>query len=216
MTKFLAIQNSYHDIQIALFENAHIIDARQTDKIQASKMLIPLFNDLLDKNSLALSQLNFIAANIGPGPYTTLRTVLASVNGLSFATQLPLIGVDSLDAMVHEYQTSDSSLIVLLNAFNQDVYFAIRSPNDEIQKGCMSINSFLAHIAQTIPHETLRFVGNGTSMHQDVIQNTFGPRALLTDPIPEGPSIEVIGALALEKGERSEGLERQLMPIYLK
>ena len=110
MTKFLAIQNSYHDIQIALFDPTSltelgrigVLDSLCASKIEASKMLAPLVGQLLTQNSLALSDLKFIAANRGPGPFTTLRTVLASVNGLAFATKLPLIGVDSLDAMLHE------------------------------------------------------------------------------------------------------------------
>jgi tRNA threonylcarbamoyl adenosine modification protein YeaZ len=236
MTSFLTIQNTYQDIQLALFQGTQIVATASANKIAASKMLIPLAASLLSKNNTQLSELKFIAAGIGPGPYTTLRTVLASTNGLSFATHVPLIGIDALDAMIQENNTAANiPLVVLLNAFNQDVYFATQSAPSEIQKGCMNIKALLAHLAQTYPenppstmlpgfaqgyagHSTtgIQFVGNGTALHKELIIETFGSRAVITNPIPEAPSIEAVGLMALAKWERQEGLAEQLMPIYLK
>jgi tRNA threonylcarbamoyl adenosine modification protein YeaZ len=217
MTSFLTIQNTYHDIQLALFQGSQIVTTASANKIAASRMLIPLAASLLSKNNLSPSELKFIAANVGPGPYTTLRTVLASANGLNFATHVPLIGIDALDAMLKENSsTTNIPLVVLLNAFNQDVYFATQSADGEIQKGCMNINALLAHLAQTTPENSIRFVGNGTTLHKDLILGTFSSRAVIADPIPEAPSIETIGLMALAKWDRQEGLMKQLMPVYLK
>ena len=217
MTSFLTIQNTYHDIQLALFQGSKIVATTSANKIAASRMLIPLAASLLSKNNTPLSELKFIAANIGPGPYTTLRTVLASANGLSFATHVPLIGIDALEAMIQENNpAAPMPLVVLLNAFNQDVYFAIQLAPGEIQKGCMNIKALLSHLAQTIPEDEIKFVGNGTTLHKDLILETFGSPAVITDPIPEAPSIETIGLMALAKWDRQEGLMEQLMPVYLK
>lgn len=217
MTSFLTIQNTYQDIQLALFQGPQIVATTNANKIAASRMLIPLAASLLSKNNIQLSELKFIAANVGPGPYTTLRTVLASANGLSFATHVPLIGIDALDAMIQENNpTANIPLVVLLNAFNQDVYFATQSESGEIQKGCMNIKGLLAHLAQTYPKNLIQFVGNGTALHKDLILETFGSYAVITDPIPEAPSIEVVGLMALAQWDRQEGLASQLMPVYLK
>jgi len=232
MTRFLTIQNSYTDIQLALFEGTKIVDSTSANKIAASRMLIPLAASLLSKNQIPLSQLKFIAANMGPGPFTTLRAVLASVNGLAFATGLPLIGVDALDAMASEslnkLKLSDpvrsealrdhperTPFIALLNAFSQDVYFAI-SHNNQTHRGCQKIQTLISELAITIPTGPLQFVGNGTSLHKDLIIQTFGARALISDPILEAPSIETVGLMALDKWQRQEDLVGQLMPIYLK
>jgi len=217
MTSFLTIQNTYHDIQLALFQGSKIVATTSANKIAPSRMLIPLAASLLSKNGTQLSELKFIAANVGPGPYTTLRTVLASANGLNFATHVPLIGIDALEAMIQENSPAPTMpLVVLLNAFNQDVYFATQSAPGDIQKGCMNIKALLSHLAQTIPEDEIKFVGNGTTLHKDLILETFGSRAVITDPIPEAPSIETIGLMALAKWDRQEGLTSQLMPVYLK
>jgi tRNA threonylcarbamoyladenosine biosynthesis protein TsaB len=215
MTSFLTVQNSYQDIELALCRDAQIVDSLCASKNDASKLFIPLVQQLITRNSISLSQLQFIAANVGPGPFTTLRTVLASANGLSFATNTPLIGINALDAMVHENQIN-LPLVVLLNAFGNDVYFAIRDAQSTIQKGCMEINALLAHIAATMPEDSIQFTGNGASLHKDLIQNAFGPRAHMAEPIPQTPSIGTIAALGLEKWNTKEGLANQLLPVYLK
>lgn len=217
MTSFLTIQNTYHDIQLALFQGPQIVATANANKIAASRMLIPLASSILSKNNTPLSELKFIAANLGPGPYTTLRTVLTSVNGLNFATHVRLIGIDALDAMLQENSpAAKMPMVVLLNAFNQDVYFATQSAPGEIQKGCMNIKALLAHLAHISPENPIQFVGNGTALHKDLIVDTFGSRTVITDPITEAPSIETIGLMALAKWDRQEGLASQLMPVYLK
>ncbi len=221
MINFLTVQNTYHDIQITLCHGYKIIDRANANKIEASKSLTPLIARMLEKNQEDLSSLKFIAANIGPGPFTTLRTVLASVNGLAFATDVPLIGVDSLDALVHEFKSvrpevlRDIPLVALLNAFNQDVYFAISDEN-QTQRGCMKAQTLIIELVERFPHDPIQFVGNGTALHKDLIMQTFGARAIIHEPIVEVPAIETIAHMALEKWEKKEGLVEQLLPIYLK
>lgn len=216
MINFLTIQNTYHEVQICLSQNNQILDQTKASKIEASKMLAPLIGALLEKNDKNFSALKFIAANYGPGPFTTLRTVLATVNGLSFAAHLPLIGINALDALLYEHPQVDGiPVVVLLNAFNQDVYFAIKD-GDKVQQGCKKAQLLITELAEQFEKTPLRFVGNGTELHKEFILNTFGPQALIHEPIAESPSIKTIAQMALEKWEREEGISDQLLPVYLK
>src|SRR3990170_4281291 len=130
MTLFLSIQNTYEAIEIALFKDDQLVAALKEDKSRASKELIPLIAYLLLRARITMKDLAFIAVNQGPGPFTTLRVVIATVNGLSFATNVPLVGIDSLDAFLEEYKNSEHPTIILLNAFNNDVYYAIKKVDD--------------------------------------------------------------------------------------
>jgi tRNA threonylcarbamoyl adenosine modification protein YeaZ len=216
MTNFITVQNSYHDVQISLSQDSITIDQACASKIDASKMLAPMIGAMPQKNQKDFSSLKFIAANYGPGPFTTLRTVLATVNGLGFATGLPLIGIDALDAMIFEHQKSTSGpLVVLLNAFNQDVYFAI-AHGGQIERGCKKGQLLIIELAEKFPQEAIRFTGNGSALHKEFIQSIFGPRAIIAEPITESPSIETIAQLALAKWQRQDGLETQLLPVYMK
>jgi len=63
------------------------IPARET-----SKLLIPTIASLLAEQGVVLPQLSYIACYRGPGSFTTVRSMIVTVNGLSFASKVPLVG----------------------------------------------------------------------------------------------------------------------------
>ena len=105
MISFAALQNTYQEIQVALWCDSLFVGSLSVPKNHASAELIPTLAFLLNQHNLRLEQLSFIAVNKGPGPFTTLRVVIASANGLSFASDIPLVGVDGLKAFLHANST---------------------------------------------------------------------------------------------------------------
>lgn len=216
MNLFLVLQNTYDELQIALLKGSQSIALRSISKMEASTRFISELQDILDEHSITLSDIPFIVVNQGPGPFTTLRTVLACANGLSFASKIPLIGIDGLDAFSAEYNdTHYPNTVILLNAFGQDVYFAIQS-NNTLKKGYDNIDAILEQIKQTMPQEKIRFLGNGTQLFQEKIIATFGQHAFIPKDIPLYCSIEAVGKLGLEKWKTDKTGSHQLLPLYLK
>ena len=216
MEVFLAIHAIYDHLELALFQGEKPLFGLREDKYRASKTLIPLIHQMLTAHNVLPKNLSFITVNQGPGPFTSLRTVIASVNGISFATEIPLIGVDGLDAFVHEIQDSAyPNTAVLLNAFNKDVYFAIQK-NGTIEKGCKNIQVLLQELQTTMPDTLIRFVGNGTSMYEKEIRETFGDHAHIPKPIPQICSLTQVGLMALQQWKDNKEKIHQLSPLYLK
>ena len=219
MTFFVSIQNTHHSIEIAIFNDEHLLSFIRENKIRASKTLIPLIAFSLLRANIRPDELSFIAVNQGPGPFTTLRVIIATANGLSFATKLPLIGIDALDALLQEYSSDDDPYtIVLLNAFNNDVYFAIQQQaHAPLQKGYKNIDLLLQELHLMIPkNRSVRFLGNGVTLHEKAIRKVFGTRTYIPEPLPTACSIKQIGIMGLQKWRNKESLSEQLMPLYLK
>ncbi len=225
MIYFLAVQSTYTAIEVGVFAQEKLLAFALEDKIRASKNLVPLIAYTLEQAGITLEQLSFIAVNQGPGPFTTLRVAIATVNGLAFASQLPLIGIDALDAFLQEYTATPSSAkadsstqatLVLFNAFNNDVYYALKRPSFQISKGYKNIDVLLEHIQQELAGQSLICLGNGTALHQEKIRQLFGTQASIPQPLPSQNSLQQLGLLALEKWSKKDGLIRQLMPLYLK
>lgn len=226
MHLYIAIQNTYDVFEMALFNNnptsprlrraSNLIDKRREDKKHTSKLFIPLLDDLLTKNNAKISDFNFCAVNCGPGPFSTLRSIIASVNGLHLATNIPLIGIDGLDATFLEfYDNSYENTVVLLNAFNNEVYYLIAQGDQVLSKGYKKIDEFLEHIKHTYP-APIYFIGNGVMLHQSLIQEILGNNAVIKNPNPPMCSIETIGRLGLEKFVHKQYTENYLMPLHLK
>jgi len=216
MPIFFAIQSTYETVQIAIFKQITIVDIAHIKKTNASKEIIPTLNALLTHNHLTLTDLSYIAVNQGPGPFTTLRAVITTVNGLSFARNIPLIGVNALDAFVEEQSnTTYPHTVVLLNAFNFDVYFA-QQHNGNIKKGCSKIKPLLERIRHEVSDQLIRFIGNASAIYASEIQACFGDHAYLPQPLPETVSIGQIGLSSQKLWANNKKVSYQLLPIYLK
>lgn len=216
MVYFVAVQNTYIDIEMALFNGATILDSSSITKAQASSLILPTLDELLKRNKITLNELSFLAVNQGPGPFTTLRVVIASINGISFANQIPLIGIDALHALLIEYHDSTfPCTVALLNAFNNDVYFGINHQGS-IRTGCMNHMALLHELREQFPHQPIRFIGNGAQMYNHDIYIVLGSNGFIPNIVPQTCSINQIGLLGLEQWHEKESHSKQLLPLYLK
>lgn len=231
MTKFLCVQHTYNGIQAALFEDYNLIDKVFEDKKRASKYFVTCISTLLKNNNLSLSDLSFIATNKGPGPFTTLRVVLASINGLAFAIKKPIIGIDGLDAILKEHESGDLITVALLDACSKDVYFGISCENIDLNliqenRGYKNISAILEDIKNlqannllaknSLVNKKIHFIGNGSQKYQDQIIELFGDMAIFDEIIPEVCSVEAVGKMAFDQWIKKDGLVEQVLPIYLK
>lgn len=216
MHSYIAIQNTYDIFEMALFINNTLHDTIQEDKRHTSKMFIPLLDQLLTRNNITLASLAFCAVNCGPGPFSTLRSVIASVNGLHAATNIPLIGVDGLDATFLEFYDSNyQHTVVLINAFNNEIYYLIADGKQIISKGYQKIDTFLEQIKKTYP-APINFIGNGVTLHHNLITNVLGDNAVIANPIPQICSLTTIAHMGLEAFKVNNYTTDYLMPLHLK
>lgn len=216
MLVFLAIQSTYNQVQIGLYTPDQKLAIASIDKMVASKECILAIQSLLEGQNLQLKDLSFIATNQGPGPFSTLRVVISTINGLSFATGIPLIGINSLEALMQEYGSLKyPNTVALLNAFGQDIYFGIQK-NELPIFGCKNHAQLLQELAQEIPDEHILFVGNGALLYQSVIRQAFGPRAAFIEPFPDVASLDQIAKMAQKSWQEQPSQYYQLQPLYLK
>lgn len=218
MALFLEIHGTYHHVHVGLFEESTLLGALTINNADTSKQLIPTIDRLLNSHTVPLNHLSFIAANQGPGPFTTLRTILTTINGISFSCGMPLIGIDSLKAMAYEWQDNSFPLtVVLLDAFNKDVYFYIQDSLLAIDHaGYENIDTFLSTLMHQRHSTTpIRFIGNATLLYKQKIENIFNSHAYLPTPMPNFCSLAYCAAVSL-KAWRNHETSHQLLPLYLK
>ena len=84
--------------------------------------------DLVAEDGATLDDVQLLAVGLGPGAFTGLRVGLATMQGLAFATGLPIVGVSGLDALaVAAYRAvADHERVigVWLDAGRQEVFAA--------------------------------------------------------------------------------------------
>lgn len=178
MALFICIETATQLCSVALIENEQVLDIRESDQKNSHAEVVTLFIDeLLKKNSLKLANIDGIAVSKGPGSYTGLRIGVSTAKGLCFASNLPLIAIDTLESMAAGMITqkkvdSDSYLFCpMIDARRMEVYGAIyNSRLDNLRATGADIierNSYAAFLKTN----KILFFGDGALKCKDVIDH---------------------------------------------
>jgi tRNA threonylcarbamoyladenosine biosynthesis protein TsaB len=209
----LIVQSTYHEIQIALFNADQLVETVSESKKTASKNILITLSKLLDTHGLAMSDIQYVGVNQGPAPFTTLRVLITTINGIAFAQKTSLVGINGLEAMLQEYH--DDSIPVslcLYNAFNNDAYYGIDA--NGMDTGWENIDTLLARIKAEYD-TTIRVFGSGIETFKDKLIEVFGDKLSIPEPLPEFPSMTFLHSLAQKKFEDGK-TEEEISPLYLK
>lgn len=103
MTSILAIETSTVTCSVALQVGSQMIAKCAQEPRSHSKLLMTMVQDILSEASLTSSQLDVIGVTVGPGSFTGLRIGFATVQGLAYANDIPVVPISSLQVMVATY-----------------------------------------------------------------------------------------------------------------
>lgn len=115
------------------------VSERNEKNLHASVITL-LIAEVLELAGVSLSRLNAISVSKGPGSYTGLRIGVATAKGLCYALDIPLIGINTLEAMSSGLQGMKTGLTwgkaalpellcPLIDARRMEVYMALFDPN---------------------------------------------------------------------------------------
>lgn len=123
--KILGIDTATDVCGVALTEDARLItEIRSNFKRAHAEKLIDAIARVLDDAAVTLKNVQAIAISIGPGSFTGLRIGLSTVKGLAFANQIPIVTVNTLDALAFQAIYSTDQICSLIPAQANEVYTA--------------------------------------------------------------------------------------------
>lgn len=215
MTNFLVLQAHYVQYEVGLFSGQNLLRYYADDKKYASRDLIPVIQNMFAQQERAIADLAGIIVNQGPAPFTSLRVIITTANGLGFASRIPLIGVNGFHAFLQEHTNSSWPItIALLNAFNNDLYYAIQQ-HDTFQMGCENGNQLLERLKEEFSTNKIRFIGNGVPLFRQQIDAIFGSNAYIQEPSADACSLQALAINGIQLFTEKQ-LNTRLLPLYLK
>ena len=123
--RILALDTSTPRGSVALLDGPDLAgELRITSQETHSARLLRSVDFLLGTLGWKLSDLNLIAAGIGPGSFTGIRIGLATALGLAQSLRLPFSGVSGLDALALQVSFLESTVGVVLDAQRSQLYYA--------------------------------------------------------------------------------------------
>ena len=126
----LAIETATPICSVALGENEEITVEISTNIPQSHSSLINnQIREALTKANKKLKDLKAIAVSLGPGSYTGLRIGLSAAKGFSYALNIPIIGIPTLQSMtkqaVDQLNNEDAFYIPMIDARRGEVYTGV-------------------------------------------------------------------------------------------
>src|SRR5690606_1632997 len=161
---------------------------------------------------------SLIAVSKGPGSYTGLRIGTASAKGLCFALDIPLVAVNTLEAMAYgvaRYRVEESYLCPMIDARRMEVYTLVV---DHQMNTIMPTRPVVVEdgaFEELIKDRYFLFFGDGAAKCINTLCVTSNAKFI--DNIT--PSAENIGALAYQMQKENKLVYEDLAyfePFYLK
>lgn len=84
--------------------------------------LLPLIQQALSDHDLSVQDLDLIVTTSGPGSFTGIRVALATAQGLSLASGVPAIAIDSFSWVYQSFDHQNCDGLVVLESLRDDVY----------------------------------------------------------------------------------------------
>lgn len=173
--KILSISTSSDVCSVALMEDSNLIKELNIENQKThSENLMPLICELLQNTNTALSEINLIVCDKGPGSFTGIRIGISTVKAIAEVHSIPVVGVSSLDALSYNVDNAqdDTYIVSLIDARNNQVYSGIFNYKHELQ-GEYLADDFNNIYPTFVKFDHIIFVGNGAIAHNNILESLY-------------------------------------------
>jgi tRNA threonylcarbamoyl adenosine modification protein YeaZ len=172
-----------------------------------AEVLAPGIEKLLSDAGVGGTDIDLIVTGVGPGPFTGLRSGIATARTLAFAWNKPLFGLMSLDAIaleVAESTEAQAEFLVATDARRKEVYWARYTLNE----GQLPQLADGPHVGFAFELPDLPVFGAGGGLYADVVN----ANQEFSSAQPDAASLGQFAMALLAAGERLP----DSTPLYLR
>ncbi|MFD2968341.1 tRNA (adenosine(37)-N6)-threonylcarbamoyltransferase complex dimerization subunit type 1 TsaB [Sphingobacterium bambusae] len=127
----LQIETATPVCAVAVSKNGKTVGKIDADEPNLHASHLTVFIDqLLVEAGIAMEDLDAVAVSMGPGSYTGLRIGVSTAKGLCYGMNIPLIAINTLDAMLAGFKEQLPELVMgnvlvpMIDARRMEVYLA--------------------------------------------------------------------------------------------
>ena len=220
--KILAVDTSSKLCSVAILEDKNLIKKLELDNgLTHSETLMPLIQQLLNKCSLSLNNINLLVSDIGPGSFTGIRIGVSSCKAFSDSLNIPCVGISSLEVLAYNIQ-NDGIICSTIDCKNNNCYFALYELNSGnynvlIEPCAKSVNDVLDLLNSQYYNKCISFVGDGIpseKLHSIYYNNADSE--VTQNIISSYLNVENLGTAGYKKFINNKKIGEEILPLYLK
>lgn len=124
----LAFESSAKAASVALLKEDMLLGEYYQNCGQThSRTLLKMAEDLMANCGVSAGDITAVACSAGPGSFTGVRIGMAAAKGFSWARELPLVGVSTLEAMAYQAGCFEGLTVCAMDARRDQIYHAVFS-----------------------------------------------------------------------------------------
>ena len=209
----VAIETSTDLASVALLHEGRVSLQTASGTTTHSQSILPMIQRLLQEAGVRLADCDAIAFGAGPGSFTGVRTACGVAQGLAFGADLPVLAINTLEAMAQACHDATGALNVLpiLDARMGEVYwaqYAFSAQLTTVTAPCLSAP------AAVTAQGAVTACGNGLIAYAAQFSTQFYAHDARPDVMPHAAQIVKLAQRALLAGLQVAARDAQ--PIYLR
>ncbi len=213
MTTLVAIETSTDLASVALLNNDDVAVLTAIGAMTHSQSVLPMIQQLLREADRRLSDCDAIAFGAGPGSFTGVRTACGVAQGLAFGVDLPVVAINTLEAMALACHAATGAhrVLPILDARMGEVYWAQYDLSDGL---AITSAPCLSTPEMVVSRGAVTACGNGLNVFAGL---SSAPAFLCdsrADLMPHAIQIAQLARKALQAGLQVHARDAQ--PIYLR
>ena len=214
MALILNIETATKNCSVSLAKDGEIIAIKELNNGNYShaEVLHPFIVAVLEMAQQTATDLDAVAVSKGPGSYTGLRIGVSAAKGLCFSLDIPLISIETLQALAHIATPTLGFIVPLLDARRMEVYAAVYNTKHQktraIAADILTPTSFQEYLAAG----PVTFLGDGAAKFKEICNH---PNAVFLENC--FPSSKQMASLSYQKYQEQAFEEvAYFEPFYLK
>jgi len=216
--RILAVDTATTSCSVAIVDKTSLLSEFTIDREEThSKHLMDMIKAVLRMAGLNFSDLDGFAVTRGPGSFTGLRIGLSTIKGLAVASEKPVVGVSSLEALALQVSYSRDLICPILDARKGEVYFSrYRFLKGHLKK---QTKERVAPPDKAVDdlNEPCLFVGNGALFYKEMILEKMGELASIAPMIQNTIRASTMAYLSMAKFEKNDTDDiEKILPCYIR
>jgi tRNA threonylcarbamoyladenosine biosynthesis protein TsaB len=211
----LAIDTSTRYGGVAIRDDGRILSSQTWLSTQNHTVeLMPAIRELLDNVGISIKEMEGIAIALGPGGFSALRVGLSVAKGLAIATDIPTVGVKTLEAEAYPHAARGIPICPSLPAGRSQVAWALfRKDGDDLRQMKDERLNTLEELVEAVTERVI-FCGEAAPGLVDLLRSTDAEVVADFSPQARLEALAVIGESRLARGEHDD--VESLQPFYLR
>ena len=217
----LAFESTAKVASVAVCDGERLLGQYNIDNgLTQSELLLPMAEDMLKSLKLSFSDVELLAAAVGPGSFTGVRIGASLIKGIAFGRGIPCVEVSTLEELCENITPLGDILVPVMDARRNQAYTAIFASDGEVatrltEDAAMSIDE-LAEKLREHEGKTIYLAGDG----YEVVRRGLCERKIktaVTPPLLIAENAYSVARIAYRKYKNGESVsDKDVKPTYLR